>query len=134
MGEVQAFGFREGAAETVFDDGLRLRVVPAGDADPIEIASCVLSTEDGTLAVTSRDGYWSESVAQTDFAERLGKAVEAERQVYKAYRMKRIEEQVWQDQFRMFWKVMIRCRPLLGRLTAGAVREVASPDELAIKG
>ena len=31
MGEIQAFGFRDGAADTVFVDGVRLRVFPISE-------------------------------------------------------------------------------------------------------
>ena len=35
MAEIQAFGFRDGGAEVVFVDGLRLRVVASELVDPI---------------------------------------------------------------------------------------------------
>ena len=54
----------------------------------------------------------------------MGAAIEAERKIYKAYRSGQIEETVWQEQFRSFWKVMIRCRAIQTRLAAGTMQAV----------
>ena len=114
MDRIQAFGFRDAAAETVFEDGLRLRVIPTDLEDPIQIEACVLSGKEELTCVATDGGYWSTGLTQGQFAERLQAAVQAERQVYRAYRAGRIEESDWQSRFRLFWKVMIRCRAIHG--------------------
>ena len=133
MSDIQTFGFRNGGADTVFEDGVRMRVFPADiDHDPITIAACVLTDRAGLRAVGTPAGYWSNDWSQRSFAKRLSAAVEVERQVYKAYRAGRIEESDWRKTFRLFWKVMIRCRSVLGSVSAGSLREVESVDELDI--
>jgi hypothetical protein len=46
VADIQAFGFRDGRADTVFEDGVRLRVYPVNLEDPIEIRACVLNDSD----------------------------------------------------------------------------------------
>jgi hypothetical protein len=130
VAEIQAFGFRNGCADTVFDDGVRLRVYPVDLEDPIEIRACVLN-DSNVISIATRDLFWSTGGKQVDLAARLEAAVEAERQVYRAYRARRIEEAVWQEKFRLFWKVMIRSRNILGVLAVGALPSV---DVLEDKG
>jgi hypothetical protein len=133
VSDIQAFGFRNGGADTVFYDGVRIRVFPHDiEHDPITIAACVLTDRAGLGAVGTPEGYWSNTWSQRTFAKRLAAAVEAERQVYKTYRAGRIEESVWKEKFRLFWKVMIRCRSVLGSVSAGCLREVGAVEELDI--
>ncbi len=133
MPDIQAFGFRNGGADTVFDDGVRLRVIPCDlEQEPFLIAACVLTDRSGLVAVATPTGYWSSGWSQPRFAERLSAAVEAERQVYKAFRAGRIEECVWREKFRLFWKVMIRCRLVLGSVSAGRLQEAKGVDELDV--
>lgn len=133
MDGIRAFGFRDGAAETVFEDGTRLRAVPAdAEADPVEVAVCVLVEGERVRAGASADGFWSDGMDQGTFAKRLGEAVEAERRVYRAYRSGKISEDAWQERFRLYWKVMIRCRAILGLVTAGSLPAVADPSDLGL--
>lgn len=131
VADIQAFGFREGCADIVFDDGVRLRVYPVDLEDPIDIRVCVLSRSD-IVSAASPDLFWSEDGTQGELAARLGAAVEAERKVYKAYRAKRIDEADWQEKFRTFWKVMIRCRGILGTLTVGALPTANSLEDIGV--
>ena len=114
----------------MFDDGVRLRVYPVDLEDPIEIRACVLN-DSNVISIATRDLFWSTGGKQVDLAAWLEAAVEAERQVYRAYRARRIEEAVWQEKFRLFWKVMIRSRNILGVLAVGALPSV---DVLEDKG
>jgi hypothetical protein len=110
VAEIKAFGFREGGAEVVFADGLRLRVVPVDLEDPIQIRACLLLNDTGIVEAATPEGSWSGTDNIKRLAERLSSGIEAERRVYKAYRAGAIKEDVWVKSFRMFWKVMIRCR------------------------
>ncbi|MCH2663792.1 hypothetical protein MK139_05575 [bacterium] len=131
MPAIQAFGFREAAADTVFDDGIRLRVVSEDpEANPIDIIACVLSDSDGVRLCATAGGFWSDGLSLTEFSERLGSAVEAERQVYRAYRAGRVKEADWQGKFRMFWKVMIRCREIQRLATTAVLPRVGSMRSL----
>ena len=132
MAEIQAFGFREAAADTVFADGIRLRVFPVEGTNPAVIEGCLVTERDRWVAVASPKAYWSDAWDQGAFATRLGQAVEAERQVYRAYRAGRIQEDQWQRSFRMFWKVMIRCRAILDSAEVGALAAVESVEEMGV--
>jgi len=126
VSDIQAFGFRDGYAETLFADGVTLRVSPESPEDPIVISKCELIRDGEIVAVATGGKFWAASTSQTDFASRLGAAVDAERKVYRAYRSGKIDEAMWQDRFRMFWKVMIKCRDILGKGTVGALAEADS--------
>ena len=121
MAEIQAFGFREGGAEVVFDDGLRLRVVASELVDPIQIRACLLVDDDGIVEADTPEGFCSANDNLDLLAERLSMGVEAERRVYRAYRAGAIKEEVWLSSFRMFWKVMIRCRAMAEVIRRGGL-------------
>ena len=124
MDRVDSVGFAEGRAVVRFADGSVLRVEPEEDTGPVRIKACEFVVPTGLGAVATETSFWSEGPGQQEVAVALGAAIEAERKIYKAYRSGQIEETVWQEQFRSFWKVMIRCRAIQTRLAAGTMQAV----------
>ncbi len=129
--DVEAYGAKDGHAEVVFKDGLRLVFDPVLRRGEVTGLACVRLYRDGQVLALAGDGFWSSGeVTQANLASRCDAAVLVERQVYRLYRMKKIDEAAWQARFRDFWKVVIKCRRLLERLRSGSLRELeALPPE-----
>jgi hypothetical protein len=116
--EVEAVGYEAGKAVVRFEDGGLLRIEPEPDSDPVRVRGYRFDFEREGTAEGTATAFWTNGPDQRVVASRMLAAMEVEREIYRAYRRGGIKEDVWQDRFRSFWKILIRCRQIQGRLAA----------------
>lgn len=114
------YGVRDGVAVVSFADGRELRLVPQWQGDSVRCLEAVgLVLNGDAIAIACEDGYWtSGDVAQAELGGYCAFAIDLERQVYRFYRQKKIDEIAWQQKFRSFWKIAIKCRQMMLLLQA----------------
>lgn len=136
--EVTAYGSLDGRAEVQFDDGLTLALMPRLKRQEVAGIERAALERDGTpVAEARRDGkawvYSGTEYGPGEMAARVEAGVTVERAVYAAYRAGRIPRDEWAARYRDFWKISIKCRPLLAALEQGRVARVepnGAADEL----
>ena len=128
--EIEDYGFRGERAEVAFTTGERLLIFPELRSGEIVGVSFVAYVKDGKMEATvSREGLWSPDVSRDSIVSRLAEAIDVEREVYRLYRQKRIDESTWQERYRLFWKTTIKTHRLLSDLTQDRMALLPTPPE-----
>jgi hypothetical protein len=112
---LSGYGFKDGMAVIVFTDGRELKLVPEWRGDRVRcVTKAMLFEHNDLVAVAGSSGFWTAGeISQQVMGQYCAFAIDIERQVYRFYRQKKIDEQTWQHKFRTFWKIAMKCQTLI---------------------
>jgi len=126
------FGERDGLAVVTFSDGRELRYVPEWRGDSVRrITEVMLLQGNDVIARVEGGHFWSNrGISQQGLGKYCAFAIELERDVYRRYRTKKIEEGEWQENFRIFWKISIKNRQIVATLEQGTFQIKSENGEI----
>jgi hypothetical protein len=115
------FGQQNGNAVVTFEGGQALCYTPEWRGDSVRRITRIEFSDHGKVVAKVEAGrFWSAcGFSQEELAAYCAFAIDLERDVYRRYRAKKIDEVKWQKKYRMYWKIVIKSRQAVAALERG---------------
>lgn len=115
---LKGYGEQDGRAVVTFVDGFELQMVPEWKNDSVRRIYEIYLLHHGEICAQIVKGCFETrgEIDQRTLGAYCRFAIDLERDVYRLYRMGKIEEREWQKRFRKFWKIVIKSRQIADTL------------------